>query len=188
MLLMLVGGEKAMAQFEHFDLYIVPHRGDTIREGIQKIFFHHGRRGHLAWVKYKDGTKRRYSSTDLKAFSFVDSGGWFLWWRLNNTYHQVQVLKLNDKKKNTTPHFYEPIASCNGHTLYLDFGWDDDSPLRLLMATGNILKYEFRYKKKPTRDYLMQHMPDCMREIDERLWPKWAKNNYEKVAPKKPVY
>ncbi len=186
--LMFWGAETAKAQYENYDLYIVPYRGDTLRAGIQKIFLHHTRHGHVAWVKYEDGCKRRYNYKDIKAFSFIEVRGSFLWWRFSDIYRQVQVLNLNENEKTATPHFYETIASCNGHTLYLDFNSDEDQPMRLLMSVGSVLKYDFRYNRTASRDYILKFMPDCVREVDEKLWPKWAKNYYSKTAPKKPVY
>lgn len=120
----------------------------------------------------------------------MERGGWFFGYRFQDTYHQVQVLRLNESKgkKIYTPHFYETIASCNGHTLYLDFNSDEDLPHRLLISVGNIVKYEFRYKRNTIDEYLYTLMPDCVQPIHERLWPRWAKNHYRKVAPTKPDF
>lgn len=185
-MVMLCSG-SAQAQLPDFDFYLVPHRGDTIREGIKVIYLHYGRYGHVAWVRYEDGTKRRYASKDLKAFSFAKNHGSFFGRQFGFTYHQVESLTFVDStKKIRTPHFYERIHTCNGHTLYRDFGYDDEEIFRYLVASGNIMKYELPRRTPAVRTSIQKLMPDCAREIEFRLWPKWASRYYRKHAPPKP--
>jgi hypothetical protein len=178
----------ASAQTPPFDLYIVPHRGDTIRENIAKIFLHENRYGHVAFVKYTDGSKARFGAKDLKAFSFIESYSSFFGFNTKYTYHQVQTLMLADSTmKIRTPRFYEKIATCNGHTLYRDFVDNENEYWRYLVAAGNVLKYELPSRRNRLREALEKLMPDCLMESDYILWPKWASQHYKGNAPVKPV-
>lgn len=177
----------ATAQTLPFDLYIVPHRGDTIRENIAKIFLHENRYGHVAFVRYTDGSKARFGAKDLKAFSFIEPYSSIFGVNTKYTYHQVQTLTLVDStRKIRTPRFYEKIATCNGHILYRDFVDIENDYWRYLVAVGNVLKYELPNRRNHKREALEKLMPDCLTEIDYMLWPKWARQYYKKHAPTKP--
>lgn len=181
-------GCLAQKRLEGFDFYIVHPRADTIRDGIVKITINHNRFGHVAYVTYESGTKYRYNSRDIVAFSLVSPYTSLPTFKTKYTYHEVETLVLNDSVKHwRTPAFYEKVAECNDRILYRRFElWGEDHPFEYLVMENNILKYELNGGRDRMRESLLSLMPDCMRQIDERVWPRWAHRQYKGKRPETP--
>lgn len=171
-----------------FDFYIVHHRGDTIRDGIVKITIRQNRFGHIALAEYESGAKYRYNSRDIRAFSYVESYFSLATFKKVYTFHEVQTLVLNDSVKNwRTPIFYEKLDECNGKILYRWLESDGtDSSFEYVIMENNVLKYKLRSSRKHIRGSLSDLMPDCLRQIDEKVWPRWAHRKYKGKQPEKP--